>query len=215
MHRDPAINIVGYSRVERSIPALQNIEAPGLLCRFFHAQILSNCAMISKMIMDSPPQRRYYSGMKKGVDYIGIGAGAIIFNRNDELFLAKRGNEAGNEKHRWEFPGGSVEFGETLSDALRREILEEYGFTIDVVRLLDVVDHILPEEKQHWVSPTFLCTYKSGTPSIREPHKCEDIGWFRLVSIPEKDLTSASRKSLESLKRYLSASPSAISSLVP
>ncbi|MHB8845194.1 MAG: NUDIX domain-containing protein [Nitrospirota bacterium] len=146
--------------------------------------------------------------MKKGIDYIGVGAGAIIFNDNEELFLAKRGREARNEKLRWEFPGGSVEFGETLADALRREILEEYGFSIDVVRLLDVVDHILPEEKQHWVSPTFLCRYKNGTPSIREPHKCDDIGWFRLDAIPSKDLTLASRKSLESLERYLSCSRS-------
>jgi mutator protein MutT len=142
--------------------------------------------------------------MIKGVDYIGVGAGAIIFNNHDEVFLAKRGKESRNEKHLWEFPGGSVEFGETIAGALRREILEEFGFTIDVVHLLDVVDHILPEEKQHWVSPTFLCQYMHGTPSIREPHKCEAIGWFRLDSIPVENLTSASRKSLESLKRYLS-----------
>lgn len=144
--------------------------------------------------------------MIKGVDYIGVGVGAIIFNDNNEIFLAKRGKEARNEKHRWEFPGGSVEFGETLADALRREILEEYGFAIEVVRLLDVVDHILPEEKQHWVSPAFLCRYKHGTPSILESHKCEEIGWFRLDSLSEKDLSRASRKSLESLTRYLSTS---------
>lgn len=153
--------------------------------------------------------------MKKGVDYIGVGAGAIIFNNNGEIFLAKRGKEAGNEKHRWEFPGGSVEFGETLPNALRREILEEYGFIIEVRKLLDVVDHILPEEKQHWVSPTFLCQYKHGTPSIREPHKCDAIGWFRLDSIPEKDLSSASRKSLKSLKKYLSSSCSSQPSFSP
>ena len=144
--------------------------------------------------------------MKKGIDYIGVGVGAIIFNNNDEIFLARRGKEARNEKDRWEFPGGGVEFGETLRDALRREIYEEYGFIIEVGPLLDVVDHILPEEKQHWVSPTFLCQYKHGTPSIREPLKCEAIGWFRLDNIPEKDLTSASRKSLKSLKKYLSSS---------
>src|SRR5512137_854813 len=126
--------------------------------------------------------------MKKGIDYIGIGAGAIIFNKEGALFLAKRGREARNEKHRWEFPGGSVEFGETLQHALQREINEEYGFQIDVVRLLDVVDHILPEEGQRWVSPTYLCRYRSGTPVIREPHKCESIGWFAIDEIPEHDL---------------------------
>jgi mutator protein MutT len=141
--------------------------------------------------------------MRKGRDYIGVGAGAVIFNDQGEVFLARRGHEARNEKHKWEFPGGGVEFGETLEHALCREIREEYGFSIEVLQLLDVVNHILPREKQHWVSPTFLCRYKSGQPRIREPHKCEEIGWFRLDRIPVSSLTSASRKSYASLTRCL------------
>lgn len=158
------------------------------------------------MIVDSTYGRSYYFDMKKGIDYIGVGTGAIIFNKDGTLFLAKRGKDSRNEKHKWEFPGGSVEFGETLANALVREVREEYGFMIEVVQLLDVVDHILPDEKQHWVSPTFLCRYKSGEPRILEPHKCEEIGWFSLDTIPLNDLTMASRKSLRSLKKYFSAS---------
>src|SRR5512144_2572744 len=97
--------------------------------------------------------------MRKGIDFIGVGAGAVILNDDGKVFLARRGREARNERHRWEFPGGSVEFGERLEDALIREIHEEYGFTIEIVRLLDVVNHILPDEHQHWVSPTYLCRY--------------------------------------------------------
>ncbi len=142
--------------------------------------------------------------MKKGFDYIGVGVGAVILNSEGSVFLAKRGPEAGNERHKWEFPGGGVEFGERLEDAVTREVMEEYGFEIKVESLIDVVNHILPDEKQHWVSPTFLCRYKSGTPTIREPHKCEEIGWFSLDEIPEDLLTSASKKSLESLRRSVS-----------
>ena len=141
--------------------------------------------------------------MKKGVDYIGVGVGAVILDRNGAVFLAKRGKEARNERHKWEFPGGGVEFGETLEQALVREVKEEYDLTIAVERLLDVVDHIIPAEKQHWVSPTFLCRITNGSPRIREPHKCEQIGWFRLNEIPEGELTIASKKSLESLRRFL------------
>jgi mutator protein MutT len=159
----------------------------------------------SKMIVDSSLERRYYFCMKKGIDYIGVGTGAIIFKKDGSLFLAKRGKDARNEKHKWEFPGGGVEFGEALEDALVREVREEFGFVIEVVQLLDVVDHILPDEKQHWVSPIFLCRYKTGRPRILEPHKCEEIGWFDLNDIPTKELTEASRKSLGSLKKYLSA----------
>lgn len=142
--------------------------------------------------------------MRNGVDHIGVGAGAVIFNDKGEVFLALRGRRARNERHRWEFPGGSVEFGETIKRALMREIREEFGFSIEVIHLLDVVDHILPREAQHWVSPTYLCRYKSGTPRIREPHKCSEIGWFSLDRIPRSRLTSASRKSLKTLCLFLS-----------
>ncbi len=141
--------------------------------------------------------------MKKGIDYIGVGAGAVILNEEGKVFLARRGREARNERHKWEFPGGCVEFGERIAHALVREIGEEYDFEIELDSLLDVVDHIIPDEKQHWVSPTFLCRYKSGTPRIREPLKCEEIGWFELDRIPEQELTSASKKSLESLRKIM------------
>ena len=144
--------------------------------------------------------------MKKGIDYIGVGAGAVIVNAKGEVFLARRGAEARNERHKWEFPGGAVEFGERLEDALIREVMEEYGFEIEVQELLDVVNHIIPDENQHWVSPTFLCRHKNGTPRIREPHKCEAIGWFRLEQIPIQELTIASKKSLHSLRKRSSDS---------
>jgi len=141
--------------------------------------------------------------MRRGVDYIGVGVGAIIFDAESRVFLAKRGSLARNERNRWEFPGGGVEFGETLVHALVREIAEEYGCEIEVQELLGVVDHIIPDERQHWVSSMFICRVKSGTPHIREPHKCEEIGWFSLDEIPEATLTIASRKGLESLKKKL------------
>ncbi len=135
--------------------------------------------------------------MKRGVDYIGVGVGAIIINQRGELFLARRGPLAKNERGLWEFPGGSVEFGERLADALRREMREEYGMEIEVGSLLDVVDHILPEEGQHWVSPTYLCRPADGTaePRILEPGKCTEIGWFAPQQMPA-DLTIISQHNL-------------------
>ena len=63
--------------------------------------------------------------MKKGVDYIGVGVGAAIFNREGKLFLTLRGKKAKNERGKWEIPGGGVEFGETFEQALKRELKEE------------------------------------------------------------------------------------------
>jgi 8-oxo-dGTP diphosphatase len=123
--------------------------------------------------------------MKAGQDYIGVGVGAIVFNEKGEVFLAQRGELAENECGKWEFPGGKVDYGEKLADALAREFLEEYGMVIEVGELLSVDDHILPDEKQHWVSPTFLATLISGEPEIKEVGKCSAIGWFRLDALPE------------------------------
>lgn len=133
--------------------------------------------------------------MIRGIDYIGVGVGALIVDRDGRLFLARRGPEAKNERGLWEFPGGSVEFGETLEQALQREMREEYGIEITIGELLDVVNHILPKEGQHWVSPTFLCTIAEGEPVIRELQKCSEIGWFGPRSMPA-GLTSITRKNL-------------------
>lgn len=134
--------------------------------------------------------------MKRGIDYIGVGVGALIIDPYGRLFLAKRGPLARNERGLWEFPGGSVEFGETLANALQREMQEEFGVEILVGHLLDVVDHILPEEGQHWVSPTYICKIKSGSPTIREPEKCSEIGWFGLDEFPN-NLTQITRMNFE------------------
>lgn len=134
--------------------------------------------------------------MKRGIDYIGVGVGAIIVNRTGQVFLARRGPQAKNERGLWEFPGGAVEWGEKVTDALQREIREEYGIEIEVRDLLDVVDHILPDEGQHWVSPTFVCALRSGEPRILEPGKCEAIGWFDATAVPA-DLTRITRANLQ------------------
>jgi len=129
------------------------------------------------------------------VDYVGVGVGAIIVAHDGRLLLSRRGPKAKNERGLWEFPGGSVEFGERLVDALKREMREEYGVEIEVGELLDVVDHILPDEGQHWVSPTFICRITSGEPVIREPGKCVEIAWLGPDEMPG-DLTRISRENL-------------------
>ena len=141
--------------------------------------------------------------MKRGIDYIGVGVGAIILDESGRLFLARRGEGARNERGLWEFPGGAVEFGERLEDALAREMSEEFGVQIVVGELLDVVDHILPAEGQHWVSPTYLCRIRSGEPRILEPNKCSAIGWFLPGEIPQ-DLTVITR---QNLAHYLARKP--------
>ncbi len=123
--------------------------------------------------------------MIAGKDYIGVGVGAIVFNDEGQVFLAQRGPHVRNEKGCWEFPGGQVEFGEELPTAIQREFREEFGMEIEIVELLCVSDHILPDEHQHWVSPTFIARHASGVPQIQEPEKCTALGWFVLSELPQ------------------------------
>lgn len=134
--------------------------------------------------------------MKKGVDYIGVGVGAVIINDQGKIFLAKRGQKSRNERGLWQIPGGGVEFGETLEDALKREVKEEHGIDVDIIKLLGVADHRISAEKQHWVSPVFLCRLKSGTPQILESDKCDEIGWFNREETQKIPLASSIQGSL-------------------
>jgi mutator protein MutT len=142
---------------------------------------------------------------KRGIDYIGVGVGACILNEVGEVLLAQRGPLAKNERGTWEIPGGGVEFGETLEVALKREILEEIGVEIKIISLLQVCDHILPAEKQHWVSPTYLCHIVSGEPTIKEPGKCSDMGWFSLEAAAKLPLSQVTQSDIAMLQTRASA----------
>ncbi len=123
--------------------------------------------------------------MKKGVDYIGVSVVATVLNKEDKVLLSKRSEKTSNEHGFWEFPGGSVHFGETLEEAIKREIREELGIKIDVLDQFPASDHLIPNENQHWVVTTFITKIKDGyAPKIIEPEKCDEIGWFEIDNLP-------------------------------
>lgn len=123
--------------------------------------------------------------MKSGIDYIGVSVGALILNAKGEIFLTKRGQRATNERGTWEIPGGKVEFGETLKEAILREMKEEYGVDIVLSYQFPAQDHLLEAEKQHWVPTCFIASIVEGQePKIMEPDKCEATGWFGLDALP-------------------------------
>jgi mutator protein MutT len=138
--------------------------------------------------------------MQKGVDYIGVGVGAAII-KDSKLFITKRGEKAKNERGKWEIPGGSVEFGETFSISLKRELKEENDIEIEPVELLGICDHIIPDEHQHWVSPTYICRLISGEPKILEPNKCAEIGWFNVAEAEELPLSIVTKYDISLLKK--------------
>ena len=122
--------------------------------------------------------------MKPGKDYIGVGCGAFIINEQGQLLLQQRNKEP--EKGYWSIPGGKVEWMETFEDAVKREVKEECNVKINVEKLLGICDHIVKNENQHWVSPSFLCRIIEGEPKIMEPSKHADMKWFDLSAKPQK-----------------------------
>jgi 8-oxo-dGTP diphosphatase len=66
-----------------------------------------------------------------------------IFVRDGRVLMVEQGR--GAERY-WLLPGGGVQFGETLADALRREFSEELGLRVAVSQLLAIVESISPDE---------------------------------------------------------------------
>jgi len=138
--------------------------------------------------------------MQQGVDYIGVSAGAVIRNDDGKYFAALRGRGARNEAGKWEFPGGGVEFGEDLEQAVIREIKEEHGIGLEILEFLSFENILLSEERHHWVAVTYLCRVKEGEPKILEPHKCDQIGWFTLEELSKMPLSLITERNIKALK---------------
>ncbi len=127
----------------------------------------------------------------------------MVFNNEGKVLIAKRGPLAKNECGKWEFPGGAVEFGERCGDAVKREAKEEFDIDIEVVEFLCLVDDILPDEHQHWVSPSYIAKYISGNVRIMEPGKLDEVKWVPLDEIDASMLSQASRNDfMEYNKKY-------------
>jgi len=124
--------------------------------------------------------------MLKGIDCIGVSVGAVIVNNRGEVLLTKRSQKTRNEQGKWETPGGAVKFGEKREEAVKREMMEELGVEIEIVRVIHTSDEILTDQKQHWVPTCYLVKIKTNQePKIMEPEKCDEIRWFPLNKLPE------------------------------
>ena len=139
-------------------------------------------------------------GLTPGKDFIGVGIGAAIVNQEGKLLLAQRGSQAKNEQGLWETPGGGQELGDTMQETLKREMMEELNIEIGIGEVLGTYDHILPEVGQHWVAVSFICKITNGEPTIMEPEKCSQIGWFTLDEAEKLPLSFLGKSDITSLR---------------
>jgi 8-oxo-dGTP diphosphatase len=93
-----------------------------------------------------------------------LGVGAIILD-GDRILMAQRGKEP--LKGWWSLPGGALETGELLADAVRREVREETGLEIEPVELFQIFERIIPDgegkPEYHYVLIDYLCRVTGGT----------------------------------------------------
>ena len=121
--------------------------------------------------------------MEKALPRIGVGA--VIWRGPDAMLLVRRGKQP--RLGEWSLPGGGVEPGETLREALAREVAEETGLSIEIGDLIDVVDLIVRDGDGaigfHYVLADFSAHWRGG-----EAVAASDITDCKWVS-PEVALT--------------------------
>jgi 8-oxo-dGTP diphosphatase len=125
---------------------------------------------------------------------VTLGIGAVIWNAQGDCLLVRRANPP--RQHEWSLPGGKVEFGETLHDALRREIREETGLDIEILGLLDVVELVRDGDAgaadAHYVLIDYSARAISG--EAMAGSDAADVGWIPPEELHQIPLWSETRR---------------------
>jgi 8-oxo-dGTP diphosphatase len=124
-----------------------------------------------------------------------VGVGAVIV-RDGRAIIIKRANEP--YQGQWSIPGGRVELGESLADAVRREMREETGLEVKVGPIIDVFERIqhdsdaaaAPSEltvvRYHFVIIDYLCTYVGG--ELCAGGDADDARWVTSEELERYDI---------------------------
>ncbi len=124
------------------------------------------------------------------------GVGAIVIDEG-KVLLIKRGRPP--LLGEWSIPGGAMELGETVREAVVREVREETGLVVEAVELLGVFDRVVKDGDgkilYHYVLIDFLCRRVSG-----EPQASGDADDARWVGVEEINKLSLAKDTVEVIR---------------
>jgi 8-oxo-dGTP diphosphatase len=129
-----------------------------------------------------------------------LGVGALIFTasgRRGPILLVERGGHP--LKGFWSLPGGLVETGETLEEAVRREILEETGLRVQPVSQVEIFERIMRDAQgraeYHYVLADYVCRVVGG--SLRAGDDVSRVEWVRRAELANYRITEGTREVIE------------------
>ncbi|HHU6751465.1 TPA: NUDIX domain-containing protein [Staphylococcus pseudintermedius] len=123
------------------------------------------------------------------IDEIRPGVAAIVLNDNNKILLQKR-----RDVERWGIISGNIEPGESVSEAITREVKEEANLDIDIVKIIGVYSDpdsqvfTYPDGKNvHFITTCFLA-HAIGEEIFCDPKESLDMAFFDTNQLPQKML---------------------------
>ena len=121
-----------------------------------------------------------------------VGVGAVIV-RGARGLIVKRGHEP--RKGEWSLPGGLLNLGESLTDAVRREVKEETGLDVQLGPIVDTFDRIHRDAdgriRYHFVIVDYVCWSVSGDAVAGSD--AEDVAWATAEDVERYGLSAHAR----------------------
>jgi 8-oxo-dGTP diphosphatase len=128
------------------------------------------------------------------------GVGALIFRgrgRRGSILLVERGGHP--LKGYWSLPGGLVETGESLDEAVRREILEETGLRVKPLEMFEVFERIMRDARgrveYHYLLFDYVCKVTGG--KLRAGDDVARVKWVPRDRLGDYQMTEGTREVIE------------------
>lgn len=112
----------------------------------------------------------------------------IIKNDQDEFLILRRSKENDVLPLKWDIPGGKVEDGESLTDALKREISEESGVRINSSNVFYLIENVESSINKHFIKLVFIVDSDKSDKITLNPEEHDEYKWITLNEINKYDL---------------------------